>query len=81
MEGMNRLIEEKVIRKTLEEVVLKNRQLVLTLYGDRTDLYIQPSGELVDLKEMPDSLDEKTHHLPSWPTTRRDGSPEGVCWR
>ena len=35
-EGMDKLIEEKVIRKTLEEVVLKNRQPVLTLCGDRT---------------------------------------------
>ena len=57
------------------------RSSVLTLYGDPTDLYIRPSGELVDLKEMPDSLDEKTYDLPSWQTTRRDGSTEEVCCR
>ena len=45
MEEMNKLIEEKVIRKTLEEIILKNGQPALTLYDTTTThLYIQPSG-------------------------------------
>ena len=47
MEEMNKLIEEKVIRKTLEEIILKNGQPALTLYGDHTHLYIQPSGKFI----------------------------------
>ena len=43
---VKKLIEE-VIRKALEEVILKNGLSVSTLYGDRTDLYIQPSGKLI----------------------------------
>jgi len=47
MEEMNKLIEEKVIRKTLEEIILKNGQPALTLYDDSTHLYIQPSGKFI----------------------------------
>merc|ERR1712227_1006392 len=48
MEEMNKLIEEKVIRKTLEEIILKNGQPALTLYDTTTThLYIQPSGKFV----------------------------------
>lgn len=36
MEDMNKLIEEKVIRKTLDEITLKNGQPALTLYGEHT---------------------------------------------
>jgi len=46
MEEMNRLIEEKVIKKTLEEIILKNGQSALTLYGE-SHLYIQPSGKFI----------------------------------
>jgi len=46
MEDMNKLIEEKVIKKTLEEIILKNGQSALTLYGD-AHLYIQPSGKFI----------------------------------
>merc|ERR1712072_1617978 len=47
MEDMNKLIEEKVIRRTLSEIKLKNGQPALTLYGDHTHLYINPSGKFI----------------------------------
>merc|ERR1719458_617324 len=47
MADMNKLIEEKVIKKTLEEIILKNGESALTLYGDHTHLYIQPSGKFI----------------------------------
>merc|ERR1719456_1460245 len=47
MEEMNRLIEEKVIKKTLEEIILKNGEPALTLYGDHTNKYINPSGKFI----------------------------------
>merc|ERR1712203_21043 len=47
MDDMNRLIEERVIRKTLEEIILKNGQPALTLYGDHTHNYINPSGKFI----------------------------------
>merc|ERR1711904_162690 len=47
MEDMNKLIEEKVVRRTLSEIILKNGQPALTLYGDHTHLYINPSGKFI----------------------------------
>merc|ERR1711977_239647 len=47
MEEMNKLIEEKVIRKTLEEIILKNGKSALTLYGAHTHLHINPSGKFI----------------------------------
>merc|ERR1711953_751845 len=47
MDDMNRLIEERVIRKTLEEIKLKNGEPALTLFGDHTHLYINPSGKFI----------------------------------
>merc|ERR1711871_299402 len=47
MEEMNKLIEEKVIKKTLEEIKLKNGKPALTLYGDHTNLHINPSGKFI----------------------------------
>merc|ERR1712070_610292 len=47
MEEMNKLIEEKVIRRTLSEIILKNGKPALTLYGDHTHLYINPSGKFI----------------------------------
>merc|ERR1711985_160453 len=35
MEEMNKLIEEKVIKKTLEEIILKNGKPAITLYGSQ----------------------------------------------
>merc|ERR1712080_185034 len=47
MVNMNKLIEERVIRKTLEEIVLKNGQPALSLFGDHTHLHINPSGKFI----------------------------------
>jgi len=47
MEEMNKLIEEGVIKKTLQEIVLKNGQPAITLYGDFTHLHINPSGKFI----------------------------------
>jgi len=47
MEEMNKLIEEKVIKKTLEEIVLKNGKPAITLYGSHTHLHINPSGKFI----------------------------------
>merc|ERR1712037_833691 len=47
MEEMNKLIEEKVIKRTLAEIVLKNGKAALTLFGDHTHLYVQPSGKFI----------------------------------
>merc|ERR1719207_404105 len=47
MEEMNKLIEEKVVRRTLSEIKLKNGQPALTLYGDHTHNYINPSGKFI----------------------------------
>merc|ERR1712113_868366 len=47
MEEMNKLIEERVIRRTLEEIILKNGQPAITLYGDHTHLHINPSGKFI----------------------------------
>merc|ERR1711991_535237 len=45
MEEMNALIEEKVVRRTLSEIKLKNGQPALSLYGAHTHNYINPSGK------------------------------------
>merc|ERR1711972_526481 len=47
MSEMNNLIEEKVIKKTLEEITLKNGKPALTLYGTHTHLHINPSGKFI----------------------------------
>merc|ERR1712070_718496 len=47
MQEMNRLIEEKVIRRTLNEIILKNSKPAITLYGDHTHLHINPSGKFI----------------------------------
>merc|ERR1719361_2443995 len=47
MAEMNKLIEERVIKKTLEEIILKNGQSALTLYGDHTHMHINPSGKFI----------------------------------
>merc|ERR1719263_2252254 len=47
MEQMNKLIEEKVIKSTLSEIKLKNGKPALTLFGDHTHLYINPSGKFI----------------------------------
>merc|ERR1712062_251135 len=47
MEEMNKLIVEEVIKATLSEVMLKNGQSALTLFGDHTHLHINPSGKFI----------------------------------
>jgi len=47
MEEMNKQIEEKVIKATLNEIVLKNGDKAITLYGAHTHLHINPSGKFI----------------------------------
>merc|ERR1719372_22223 len=47
MEEMNKLIVEEVVKKTLEEIKLKSGQSAITLFGDHTHLYINPSGKFI----------------------------------
>jgi len=47
MENMNKLIVEEVVKKTLQEITLKNGKPALTLFGDHTHLYINPSGKFI----------------------------------
>merc|ERR1719517_262355 len=47
MEEMNKLITEKVVKKTLSEIKLKNGQPALSLFGDFTHMYINPSGKFI----------------------------------
>merc|ERR1712137_1524125 len=47
MEEMNKLIVEEVVRKTLQEIKLKNGDAAITLFGDHTHMYINPSGKFI----------------------------------
>jgi len=47
MEEMNKLIVEEVVKKTLQEIILKNGKPALTLFGDHTHLHINPSGKFI----------------------------------
>merc|ERR1712176_346097 len=48
MEDMNDLIVEKVVKRTLGEIKLKNGKAALTLFSDAdTHLYINPSGKFI----------------------------------
>merc|ERR1712007_280450 len=47
MDEMNKLIVEEVVKKTLQEIILKNGQPAITLFGDFTHLYINPSGKFI----------------------------------
>jgi len=47
MEEMNKLIVEEVVKKTLSEIKLKNGAAAITLFGDHTHLYINPSGKFI----------------------------------
>merc|ERR1712226_1253693 len=47
MKEMNKLIEEKVIRATLSEIMLKNGKPAISLFGDHTHLHINPSGKFI----------------------------------
>merc|ERR1711972_1062149 len=47
MDEMNKLIEEKVVRRTLQEIILKNGKPAISLYGAHTHNYINPSGKFI----------------------------------
>jgi len=47
MKEMNDLIVEKVVKRTLNEIILKSGKTALTLYGDHTHLHINPSGKFI----------------------------------
>merc|ERR1719222_1445521 len=47
MEEMNKLIVEEVVKKTLQEITLKSGEPAITLFGDFTHLYINPSGKFI----------------------------------
>merc|ERR1711988_1663653 len=47
MEDMNKLIVEEVVKKTLQEIKLKSGKPAITLFGDHTHLYINPSGKFI----------------------------------
>merc|ERR1712125_20176 len=47
MKEMNDLIVEKVVKRTLSEIKLKNGKPALTLFGDHTHLHINPSGKFI----------------------------------
>merc|ERR1712110_347673 len=47
MDEMNKLIVEEVVKKTLSEIVLKNGKPAISLFGDFTHLYINPSGKFI----------------------------------
>jgi len=47
MEDMNKEIVEKVVKRTLSEIKLKNGETALTLYGEHTHNYINPSGKFI----------------------------------
>merc|ERR1712230_349424 len=38
---------EKVVKKTLSDIILKNGQPAVSLYGDHTHLHINPSGKFI----------------------------------
>merc|ERR1712159_417672 len=41
------LIIQEVVVKTLSEIILKNGKPALTLYGDHTNMHINPSGKFI----------------------------------
>merc|ERR1712003_197549 len=47
MEDMNKAIVEDVIKATLKEIILKNGQSAISLFGDHTHLHINPSGKFI----------------------------------
>merc|ERR1712166_911156 len=47
MEEMNKQIIEKVVKRTLSEIILKNGKPALSLYGDHTHNHINPSGKFI----------------------------------
>ena len=46
-EEMNKLIVDEVMKKTLDEIILKNGKSALSLFDDATHLHINPSGKFI----------------------------------
>ena len=42
---MNKLIVDEVVKKTLDEIILKNGKSALSLFDDATHVHINPSGK------------------------------------
>merc|ERR1712176_1563572 len=91
MGDMNKLIIEKVVKRTLSEIKLKNSKPALTLFSDAdTHLYINPSGKFIIGGPQGDAglTGRKNHHRhlrwlgrARWWRLLRQGSDEGgpVC--
>merc|ERR1712107_360630 len=47
MGEQNKEIVEKVVKRTLEEIILKSGENALSLYGEHTRLFINPAGRFV----------------------------------
>merc|ERR1712057_23482 len=47
MEEMNKLLVDKVVVKTLEEIILKDGRPAVSLYGAHTHLHMNPSGKFI----------------------------------
>jgi S-adenosylmethionine synthetase len=47
MDDMNKAIIEDVVKATLRDIILKNGQSAITLFGDHTHLHINPSGKFI----------------------------------
>merc|ERR1712211_200682 len=47
VEEQNKEIVEKVVKRILEEIILKNGENALSLYGEHTRLFINPAGRFV----------------------------------
>merc|ERR1711871_60017 len=47
MEDMNKAIIEDVVKATLRNIILKNGQPAISLFGDHTHLHINPSGKFI----------------------------------
>merc|ERR1712227_372824 len=47
VEEQNKEIVEKVVKRTLEEIILKSGENALSLYGEHTRLFINPAGRFV----------------------------------
>merc|ERR1712063_58838 len=47
VEEQNKEIVEKVVKRTLEEIILKSGETAFSLYGEHTRLFINPAGRFV----------------------------------
>ena len=66
MEEMNKLLVEKVVVKTLEEITLKNGRPAVSLYGAHTHLHMNPSGKFIIGGPQGDAVKEAGRKAPGW---------------